>query len=440
MLDISFIRSNTEAVKEAVTAKNLTLDVDALLAKDVERVALLQELEELKSLKNDINDLIKQSKTDEERAEIIAKGKEIKVKIDELEPRYTTVKKEFDDLIIQVPNIPSADTPRGKDENENVVLRKVGTIPEFAFQPKEHWELGEALGVIDTARATKVSGARFVYLKGDLALLQFALVQFVFSVLTDAKKLKEIITGAGLAVSETAFIPVVPPVFIKPEPFEKMARINPKDERYYLPEDDLYLIGSAEHTLGAMHMDETFQEADLPLRYIGYSTSFRREAGSYGKDMKGILRLHQFDKLEMESFTIGEQSLDEQNFFVAIQEYLVNALGVPYQIVQICTGDMGIPDARQIDLECFMPGQNKYRETHTSDLMTDYQSRRLNTRVKRTDGKVEYVHMNDGTAFAIGRTLIAIMENYQQADGSVTVPEVLRPFVGKDKIEVKKDE
>lgn len=440
MLDISFIRSNTEAVKEAVTAKNLTLDVDALLAKDVERVALLQELEELKSLKNDINDLIQQSKTDQERAEIIAKGKEIKVKIDELEPRYTAVKKEFDDLVIQVPNIPSADTPRGKDESENVVLRKVGTIPEFAFQPKEHWELGEALGVIDTARATKVSGSRFVYLKGDLTLLQFALVQFVFSVLTDAKKLKEIIAGAGLAVPEAPFVPVVPPVFIKPEPFEKMARINPKDERYYLSEDDLYLIGSAEHTLGAMHMDETFQEVDLPLRYIGYSTSFRREAGSYGKDMKGILRLHQFDKLEMESFTIGEQSLDEQNFFVAIQEYLVNALGVPYQIVQICTGDMGIPDARQIDLECFMPGQNKYRETHTSDLMTDYQSRRLNTRVKRTDGKVEYVHMNDGTAFAIGRTLIAIMENYQQADGSVTVPEVLRPFVGKDKIEVKKDE
>jgi seryl-tRNA synthetase len=432
MLDISFIRANAEAVKEAVTAKNLTLDVDALLAKDGERIKLLQELEELQSLKNDINDLIKEAKTDQERAEIIAKGKEIKVKIDELEPRYMVLKKEYDELMLQVPNVPSADTPRGKDESENVVVRKVGVLKEFAFQPKEHWELGETLGVIDTERATKVSGTRFAYLKGDLALLQFALVQFVFSVVTNEEKLQEIITKARLTLPATPFVPVVPPVFIKPEPFERMARINPKDERYYLPEDDLFLIGSAEHTLGSMHMDETLSEAQLPLRYIGYSTSFRREAGSYGKDMKGILRLHQFDKLEMESFTAGEQSLDEQNLFVAIQEHLVAALGIPYQVVQICTGDMGIPDARQIDIECFMPGQNKYRETHTADLMTDYQSRRLNTRVKRASGETEFVHMNDATAFAIGRTLIAIMENYQQADGSIVIPEVLRPFVGKD--------
>ncbi|MBP9697778.1 MAG: serine--tRNA ligase [Candidatus Moranbacteria bacterium] len=437
MLDIQFIRSNAEVIKEAVAAKNLTLDIDVLLAKDQERIKLLQEMEELKSLKNDINDLIQKAQNDEERAEIIAKGKEIKVKTDELEPLYTKTKTEFDELMLQVPNIPSADTPRGKDESENVVLRKVGTLREFTFQPKEHWELGEALGVIDTARAAKVSGARFAYLKGDLALLQFALVQYVFSILTSTEKLQEIITGAGLSVVPTSFVPVVPPVFIKPEPFEKMARINPKDERYYLPEDDLYLIGSAEHTLGSMHMDETLEERELPLRYVGYSTSFRREAGSYGKDMKGILRLHQFDKLEMESFTTGDQSLEEQNLFVAIQEYLVKSLGIPYQVVQICTGDMGVPDARQIDIECFMPGQDKYRETHTSDLMTDYQARRLNTRVKRTEGVTEYAHMNDATAFAIGRTLIAIMENYQEADGSIGVPEVLRPFVGKDKIELR---
>ncbi len=437
MLDIQFIRSNAEVVKEAVAAKNLTLDIDVLLAKDQERIKLLQEMEELKSLKNDINDLIQKAQNDEERAEIIAKGKEIKVKTDELEPLYTKTKTEFDELMLQVPNIPSADTPRGKDESENVVLRKVGTLREFAFQPKEHWELGEALGVIDTARAAKVSGARFAYLKGDLALLQFALVQYVFSILTSTEKLQEIITGAGLSVAPTSFVPVVPPVFIKPEPFEKMARINPKDERYYLPEDDLYLIGSAEHTLGSMHMDETLEERELPLRYVGYSTSFRREAGSYGKDMKGILRLHQFDKLEMESFTTGDQSLEEQNLFVAIQEYFVKSLGIPYQVVQICTGDMGVPDARQIDIECFMPGQDKYRETHTSDLMTDYQARRLNTRVKRTIGVTEYAHMNDATAFAIGRTLIAIMENYQEADGSIGVPEVLRSFVGKDKIELR---
>ncbi len=437
MLDIQFIRTNKEAVGLAAKNKNIILDVDVLLVKDTERLTLLHEIEELRSLKNDINDLVQQAKTPEERAEVIEKGKEIKTKIDEKEKLYIAVKSDFENLVGLVPNIPSADTPVGKDEGENVVVRQVGILKKFTFQPKEHWELGETLGVIDTERAAKVSGPRFAYLKGDLALLQFALVQHVFTTLTDSTKLASIIKNAQLSVPVTPFIPVVPPVFIKPEPFERMARINPKDERYYLPEDDLYLIGSAEHTLGSLHMDEVFQEAELPRRYVGYSTAFRREAGSYGKDMKGILRLHQFDKLEMESFTIKENSLAEQDFFVAIQEYLVASLGIPYQVVQICTGDMGVPDARQIDIECFMPGQNKYRETHTSDLMTDYQARRLNTRVKRTNGEMEYVHMNDATAFAIGRTLIAIMENYQQADGSITIPEVLRPFVGKDAITVK---
>jgi seryl-tRNA synthetase len=434
MLDIQYIRGHQDEIRKAIVGKNLSLDLGLLLAKDEERTKLLRELEELRSLKNDINDLIAKAGTPEEREEIIVKGKSIKEKIEAVEPLYRAEQEALDALMAQVPNIPSADTPVGKDENENVVLRKVGDIRKLDFQPKEHWELGEALGLIDMERAAKVSGSRFVYLKGDLVLLEFALVQFVFSVLTNASRLAEIIANAKVDVSATPFIPVVPPVFIKPEPFEKMARINPKDERYYLPEDDLYLIGSAEHTLGSMHMNEIFSESELPLRYVGFSTSFRREAGSYGKDMKGILRLHHFDKLEMESFTTGEKSMEEQNFFVAIQEYLVSSLGIPYQVVQICTGDMGIPDARQIDIECFMPGQGKYRETHTSDLMTDYQARRLNTRVKRSDGRTEFVHMNDATAFAIGRTLIAIMENYQEADGSIVIPEVLRPFVGKDVI------
>jgi seryl-tRNA synthetase len=440
MLDIQYIRDHQEEIKKAIIGKNLTLDLGLLLAKDEERMKLMRELEELRSLKNDINDLIAKAETPEEREEIITKGKEIKEKIDALEPVFRLAREAYDTLMAQVPNVPSEDTPIGKDESENVVARKVGVLKEFTFQPKEHWELGEALGVIDIDRATKISGTRFAYLKGDLALLQFALVQFVFSVLTNEEKLKEIIIGAHLDIPATPFVPIVPPVFIKPEPFERMARINPKDERYYLSEDDSYLIGSAEHTLGSLYMDETLPEAQLPIRYIGYSTAFRREAGSYGKDMKGILRLHQFDKLEMESFTVAEKSIAEQDFFVAIQEYLVASLGIPYQVVQICTGDMGIPDARQIDIECFMPGQGKYRETHTSDLMTDYQARRLNTRVKRVDGKTEFVHMNDGTAFAIGRTLIAIMENYQQADGSIVIPEVLRPFIGKEVITRKNRE
>lgn len=433
MLDIQFIRDNKDLVAQAILNKNVVLDVDALLKKDEERRVLLQEIEELKSLKNDINDLIQKSKTDEERTEIIAKGKEIKAKLDEKEPLFDAVKTEYDKLMMLVPNIPSEDTPIGKDDSENKVLRQVGTKPEFAFQPKEHYQIGEALGIIDTERATKVSGSRFAYLKGDLVLLQFALIQYAFSLLTNREKLAEIIKEKNLNIPPTPFVPVIPPVLIKPEPFEKMARIEPRDERYYIPEDDLYLIGSAEHTLGAMHMDETFEEGDLPMRYIGYSTAFRREAGSYGKDMKGILRVHQFDKLEMEVFSTAETSTAEQDLMVAIQEHITHALGLPYQVMMVCTGDMGGPDARQIDIETWMPGQNKYRETHSADLMTDYQSRRLNTKVKRTSGQTEFVHMNDATAFA-GRTMIAILENYQQADGSVVIPEVLRPYVGKDKM------
>lgn len=434
MLDIQFIRDHADLIREAAQNKRVELDVDELLSVDRERRALLQEIEELQSLKNDINDLIRSAKTPEERAEVIEKGKDIKSRLEAKEPLFASIKSRYDELMALVPNIPSPDTPIGPDESGNVVLRKVGEPTTFSFTPKEHWELGAALDIIDTDRAARVSGARFAYLKGDLVLLQYALVQFVFGILTSRERLAEIIREAGLTVSDAPFVPVVPPVFIKPDPFERMGRLNPRDERYHIPSDDLYLIGSAEHTLGSMHMDETFAEAELPRRYIGMSPAFRREAGSYGKDMKGILRLHQFDKLEMESFTVPEQSLDEQNLFVAIQEHLMRSLGVPYQVIQICTGDMGKPDARQVDIECWLPGQGKYRETHTSDLMTDFQARRLNTKVKRADGRTEFVHMNDATALAIGRALIAIMENYQEADGSIVIPEVLRPWVGKGRI------
>lgn len=437
MLDIQFIRDHVDEVKAAVKNKRVDLDVDVLLSTDQDRRKLLQEVEELQSLKNDINDLIREAKTPEEREEVIAKGKEIKAKLDERGPLLEAAQSKYQSLMLSVPNIPSADTPVGPDESGNVVLRKVGEPKPFSFTPKEHWELGAALDIIDTDRAAKISGARFAYLKGDLVLLQYALVQLVFGILTNREKLATLIAEAKLTVSDAPFIPVVPPVFIKPEPFERMGRLHPTDERYHIESDDLYLIGSAEHTLGSMHMDETFEESELPRRYIGMSPAFRREAGSYGKDMKGILRLHQFDKLEMESFTVSEQSLDEQNLFVAIQEHLMHLLEIPYQIVQICTGDMGKPDARQIDIECWLPGQGKYRETHTSDLMTDFQARRLNTKVKRGDGRSEFVHMNDATAVAIGRTLIAIMENYQNEDGSINIPAALQPWVGKEKIEVR---
>jgi seryl-tRNA synthetase len=216
----------------------------------------------------------------------------------------------------------------------------------------------------------------------------------------------------------------------------RMARLEPRDERYIFGDDDIVLVGSAEHTLGPLHMDEVIAEDRLPIRYAGYSTAFRREAGAAGKDTRGILRQHQFDKVELESFAKPEDGYAEQELFVAVQEHLMQLLKLPYQVMIICTGDMGGPDQRQFDIETWMPGQNTYRETQTSDYMGGYQARRLNSRLKRADGTIEPVHMNDATAFAIGRTLIAVMENYQNEDGSITVPEVLRQYMGgKEKIE-----
>src|SRR3989338_5379725 len=409
MLDIKFIRNNQEKVREAIKNKNVDLDLDKLLATDERRRHLLSESESLKAEQN------KRSKGPQSPVDL-EELKALKEKKKLIENELACVEEDFDKLMSQVPNIPSEDTPVGPDESGNKILRQWGKIKNFDFKPKEHWELGEALDLIDNERASKVSGARFTYLKRGLALMQFALIQYAMSVFTDEKLVKKITKNNNLDLKTTPFIPVVPPVLIRPDSMQRMARLEPKEERYYIPADDMYLVGSAEHTLGAMHMDETFDEKDLPLRYIGYSTAFRREAGSYGKDMKGILRVHQFDKLEMESFCLPEDSIKEQDLFVAMQEYLVQSLNIPYQVVAICTGDMGGPDARQIDLEMWMPGQDRYRETHTADLMTDYQSRRLGTKVKRATGS-DFVHMNDATALAIGRTIVAIIENYQTKKG-----------------------
>jgi len=328
-----------------------------------------------------------------------------------------------------LPNLPSEDVRAGKDESENEIIKTVGQKPAFTFTPSDHLELGKKLDLIDTETAGLVSGTRFGYLKNEAVLLQFALIQLGLSVVTNTATLQAIIKRNNLTVSPNPFIPVIPPVMIKEEIFDRMARLEPKEERYHLPQDNLYLVGSAEHTLGPLQMDQTLDERQLPLRYIGYSTAFRREAGSYGKDTRGIFRVHQFDKLEMETYSLPEHSTAEQDFILAVQEHLVQLLHLPYQVVKMCTGDMTTPDARQIDIEVWLPSQRRYRETHTSDLTTDYQSRRLNIRYKKTDGEKGIVHMNDATVFAIGRTLIAIMENFQNADGSVTVPDVLRPYM-----------
>jgi seryl-tRNA synthetase len=431
MLDIKFIRENKDIVKEGAKKKHIEVDIDQLLAVDAKRLEILARVEFLRGEQNKVSVSMGGTLTDAARGQLIEEMKLVKDELKEKEEELRSTIVEWQSMMLKIPNIPSVDTPVGPDESGNVVLRQWGEKPEFSFTPKEHDELGKALGIIDTETASEVASSRFAYLKGDLVLIHFALLQMCWEILTNEETLKKIVEEFNISVNVSKFMPILPPLFVKPLVQVKMARYMTPEEHYIFPNDDLMLIGSAEHTLGSMHMDKIFEEKDLPIRYAGYSTAFRREAGAAGKDTSGILRQHQFEKLEMEVFSLPENGMQEQNFLVAIQEYIMRALKLPYQVVAVCTGDMGFPDTRQIDIETWMPGQNKYRETHSADLTGGFQSRRLNTRVRRSNGKIEPVHMNDATVIS-QRPLIAIMENYQQADGTIKIPEVLQKYLGKD--------
>lgn len=430
MLDIKFIRENTDLIKKAAKDKKVDVDIDRIIELDRNKRELQTKIQNLQQERNAHAKSITGKPTDEQ----IAAGKKIKEELEKDETASKVIEEELLMLLNKVPNAPHSSVPVGKDESENVEIRRWGEPAKFDFKVRDHIELGKLIKGIDVETSALVTGSRFTYLKGDVALLEYGMLQFAIETLTNEDKLRPIVEKIDKNYSTKPFTMVIPPVMIRPEVYEKMARLEPKEERYYIPQDDLYLIGSAEHTLGPIHINQTLNEDELPLRYAGYSTAFRREAGSYGKDMKGILRVHQFNKLEMESFTSAENSIKEQDFFVAIQEYFMQALKIPYRVMMICTGDMSAPDARQIDVECWIPSQNKYRETHTADLMTDYQARRLGTKVRKKDGKTEYAHMNDATAFSMNRPIIAILENYQQEDGSVKVPNVLQKYLGKDVI------
>lgn len=430
MLDIKFIRENKDIVEAGAKKKHVEVDIERLLVLDFERLEEMKGIESLRSEVNKVSNDISRNQETALKVQLIEEMRIVKDDIKTREEKLKTIMEEWQKLMLKIPNIPSVDTPEGKDENENKVIRSFGEKPQFSFAPKEHYEIGKTLGIIDTETAGDVSGSRFAYLKGDLVLMQFALIQMCLDILTNIDTLKKIAEESNISMNVASFIPVIPPVFIRPVVQMKMARYLTPEEHYLFPNDDLMLVGSAEHTLGSMHMNKIFEESDLPIRYAGYSTAFRREAGAAGKDTNGILRQHQFDKLEMEVFSLPENSIQEQNFLVAIQEHVLKTLQLPYQVVAVCTGDMGFPDNRQIDIETWMPGQNKYRETHSADSMGGFQSRRLNTRVRRSDGKIEPVHTNDATMVALGRTFIAIIENYQQADGSIKIPEVLKKYMG----------
>lgn len=407
MLDIKLIRQNPEEVKEGLKKRNFDIGlVDKVLALDERRRHILKELEEGRA---EINKKSKEKPAQDE----IDNLKKVKEKIKVLENEIESVERELEDNLYQLPNIPLADVPVGKDEKSNKVLYEVGKKQSFNFEVKKHYEIGESLGIIDTERAAKVSGSRFGYLKGQAVLLEFALINFA---------LKKLI--------KKGFTPVIPPVLIKEEIMKGMGYIDTeadREERYFFEKDRQYLVGTSEQSIGPMYSDEIFEEKDLPIRYVGFSSCFRREAGSYGKDVRGIMRVHQFNKLEMFSSARPEDSASEHKLFLEIEEELMKELDLSYRVVQLSTGDLARPSASTYDIETWFPGLGEYKETHSCSNTTDFQSRHLNIRLRRKSGDLEFVHMLNGTAFA-ERTILAILENYQQKDGSIKIPKILKKY------------
>mgnify|MGYP000193259912 CR=1 FL=1 len=426
MLDIQFVRENPDLVQEKAKQKGYKVDVKALLKADEDRRNVLVELEDARARRNNHSGQLKQGKPTPEQIE---KGKDLKDEVTLLEQKLAPLELDVLKLLKDIPNMPLESVPIGASEDENVVTKRVGEPTKFDFTPKNHAQIAEAKGWLDKERAAKVTGTRFAYIQGDLVKLQFAIIQFVMDKLSDKTFINKVIQENNLQVSNKPFTPVLPPFMIRTDMYDAMDRLQPSDDRYKIEGEELWLQGSAEHVLGSMYADEIIPEAELPIRLIGYATSFRKEAGTYGKDMEGIFRMHQFDKLEMESLGVAEAGMQEHLFMIAIQEKLMTLLGIPYEVMNKCTADIGKPNAHGVDINAWMPGQDKYRETHTADYMTDYQARRLKTRVRRANG-AELIHTNDATALPLSRGPVAILENYQNAEGDVVVPEVLRPYMG----------
>ncbi len=416
MLDIKLVRAQPDVVRKALQRRGSTASLDEFLAVEEERRRLTTAVEERRALRNQVSDEIAQlKKAGADPIDKIAAMREVGAEIKEFETQLAGVEAHLNEMLLQIPNIALDDVPDGGEE-DSVVLRYVGEKPEFDFQPLDHLDLGLKLDVIDMERAAKVSGSRFAYLKGDLVFLEWALVRY----------------GLDVASSH-GFRPVAPPVLVREEAMYGTGFFPTDEQQIYRTTDGDCLVGTSEVPLAAMHMDE-FLEADrLPLRYVGFSTCFRREAGAAGKDTRGILRVHQFDKVEMFSFCLPEQSHDEHELILSVEEQLFSSLGLPYRVVNIAAGDLGAPAAKKYDLEAWMPGQEAYREVTSCSNCTDYQARRLNCRY-RTEKGPRFVHTLNGTTIAIGRAIIAIMENHQREDGSIAVPEVLVPYMGKESI------
>jgi seryl-tRNA synthetase len=412
MLDVRAIRDDPQPYRDGLARRNLADAVDALLEADERRRALTVRVEELRAQQNKASKAIGGTTGDEKQA-LIAEVAKVSSELKELEPQLEEAERALTDLLAATPNVPHPSAPDGFTDEDAVEVRKHGAPAEFGFEVRDHAELGEILGVLDVDRGARTSGSRFVYLLGDIVFVQFALMRHAMDIL-----------------AARGFTPVIPPVLVREEAMYASGFL-PTDEVniYRTDEDQLYLVGTSEVPLAALHLDEILDASQLPLRYAGYSTCFRREAGTYGKDTGGMFRVHQFDKVEMFSFCHPDNSWDEHEFMVSIEEEIIGNLELPYRVVNIAAGDLGSAAAKKYDIEAWLPGQQRYRELTSCSNYTDYGARRARTRMRGEGGDVNVLHTLNGTATAIGRTLIAILENHQQADGSVTMPAKLHPYL-----------
>ncbi len=415
MIDPRLLREDPDAVAENLARRGLGRElVDEVAALEARRRELIGEADTARAEQKTASKSIGQASADE-RPALIAAAAELKERVQKLDEQLAEAEAAFEEAMASIPNLVHPDVPIGA-EGEGTVLRLVGEKPTFDFEPRDHVDLMEAADAVDLQRAAKVSGARFAYLKGEAVLLELALVRYAMDI-----------------AMRHGHVPVIPPVLVRRDALYGTGFL-PGDEQqlFRMPDDDLYLTGTSEVTLAGLHMDEILEPGALPVRYVGYSSCFRREAGSYGKDTRGIFRVHQFDKVELFSYVEAGDSEAEHARLLAIEEEVMQGLELHYQVVDIPTGDLGGPAARKFDIEAWLPGQQAYRELTSTSNTTDYQARRLKVRVRRHDGPNELVHTLNGTATAVGRTIIAVVETHQQADGSVRVPEALRPYLGKD--------
>jgi len=416
MLDLAFIRDHPDLIKEVAERRHAAVDVDALLAVDRDLRETRRAAEDLRAEQNRLNKAIREAGSDKEaRERHIARGREVAASLKELEPRERELEAQLRALWLLVPNIPDASVPEGAGEEDNVEIKRIGEPRQFGFEPLDHVTLMNGLGMLDIERGVKVAGSRSYVLKGDVTLLELALLQFALD-----------------RVSRKGFIPLSVPAMAKEFCFFGNGQFpRGRDQTYALPEDELFLVGTAEVSITGMHSGEILREQDLPIRYVAWSPCFRREAGTYGKDTRGIFRVHQFEKVEQYVICRAdhEESVRWHEELLAIAEELAQALELPYRVVNICTGDLGDAKVKGYDLECWIPSEGRYRETHSDSYFHDFQARRADLRYRGEDGVVRYVHTLNNTALASVRTIIALVENHQQADGTIRVPDALRPFL-----------